>query len=86
MFNTGTFTAMTQTESNYGSAPQVTVSTITDGHNTTIADVRRLFGATLQLTSDHAAWVAGERVNDNYTPQAGMLVTFKRAAKDRGNS
>lgn len=80
----GTFTALAQEESNYGGNEPLQVSCVTDHRPTTVGDVRRLFGAALSLSTDHAAWIGGVSVGDETTPVAGQVLTFKRGAKDRG--
>ena len=50
----------------------------------TVADVRRVFGARLNLGPKHAPWVAGERANDLYEPNAGEEVVWKEDSKNRG--
>lgn len=82
----GTFQATTQSESNYGGTPSVTVSTVMSSRSTTIADVRNMHGGALGLGGDHQAWVNGASVGDDFVPSVGDLVTFKRSAKERGNN
>ena len=54
------------------------------GRRTTIGDVRRVYGQRLDLGPKHSAFVAGEVVDDNFTPSAGQEVVWQESAKTRG--
>lgn len=78
------FTTFTQTDAAFDEPRTIICSIVTGARRTTLSDVRLNHFAALGLTPHHKPWVKGMQKGDDYTPEAGDRVVWKRAAGDKG--
>lgn len=80
----GSFIVTRRTESLYdNTVGHVEHPLFISGVRQTISDARHKHEVSLALTRDMSAWANGREVSDHYAPEAGEVVMFKMAAKNR---